>query len=68
MLSAIRSQPDFIMLPVAAGTMLACVNEAGAKPGEGTLATVQNWGGGSNLQFEVDQCKELCYGMFVESW
>ena len=64
MLSAIRSQPDFIMLPVAAGTMLACVNEAGARPGEGTLATVQNWGGGSNLQFEVDQCKELCYGMF----
>ncbi|MEA3055710.1 MAG: branched-chain amino acid transport system substrate-binding protein, partial [Actinomycetota bacterium] len=64
MLSAIRSQPDFIMLPVAAGTMLACVNEAGAKPGEGALTTVQNWGGGSNLQFEVDQCKELCYGMF----
>lgn len=64
MLSAIRSQPDFIMLPVAAGTMLACVNEAGAKPGQGALASVKNWGGGSNLQFEVDQCKELCYGMF----
>lgn len=64
MLSAVRSQPDFIMLPVAAGTMLACVNEAGAKPGEGALSAVKNWGGGSNLQFEVDQCKELCYGMF----
>lgn len=67
MLNALRGQPEWIMLPIAAAPMLACVNEAStqqAGPGKPGSPWLKNWGGGSNLQFEVDQCGEACYGMY----
>jgi ABC-type branched-subunit amino acid transport system substrate-binding protein len=67
MLNAIRDQSDWIMLPVAAGPMLACMREAASqqfKPGAPTAPNLINWSGGSNLSFEVEQCGAQCHGMY----
>ena len=67
MLTALQDNADWIMLPVAAGPMLACMREAAtqqAKPGSPVAPNLINWSGGSNLQFEVDQCGAQCYGMY----
>jgi ABC-type branched-subunit amino acid transport system substrate-binding protein len=67
MLTALQDRADWIMLPVAAGPMLACMREAAtqqARPGSPVAPNLINWSGGSNLQFEVDQCGAQCYGMY----
>jgi len=67
MLNALRDRPEWIMLPVAAGPMLACMREAAtqqAKPGSVVSPQLINWSGGSNLAFEVEQCGQQCYGMY----
>ena len=67
MLDALRQQPEWVMLPVAAGAMLACMREAATQQaGIGKIGSPQlvGWSGGSNLQFEVDQCGAQCNGMF----
>ena len=67
MLNAIRDQADWIMLPVAASPMLACMREAASqqfKPGAATARNLINWSGGSNLAFEVEQCGAQCNGMY----
>jgi ABC-type branched-subunit amino acid transport system substrate-binding protein len=67
MLNAIRDQADWIMLPVAASPMLACMREAASqqfKPGAPTATNLINWSGGSNLAFEVEQCGAQCHGMY----
>ena len=55
------------MLPVAAGAMLGCMREAATQQaGPGAVGSPQlvGWSGGSNLQFEVDQCGQQCDGMY----
>jgi ABC-type branched-subunit amino acid transport system substrate-binding protein len=67
MLNALRDRPEWIMLPVAAGPMLACQREAAtqqAKPKSAVAPQLINWSGGSNLAFEVEQCGVQCYGMY----
>ncbi len=67
MLNVIRDQPDWIMLPVAAGAMLGCMRESASqqyKPGAPVAGKLINWSGGSNLGFEVEQCGAQCYGMY----
>ena len=67
MLTALQDDADWIMLPVAAGPMLACMREAStqqARPGSPVTPNLINWSGGSNLQFEVDQCGQQCEGMY----
>lgn len=67
MLDALRQQPEWVMLPVAAGAMLGCMREAATQQaGIGKIGSPQlvGWSGGSNLQFEVDQCGAQCDGMY----
>lgn len=66
-LNALRARPEWIMMPVAAGPMLACMREAAtqqARPKSPVAPQLINWSGGSNLQFEVDQCGDQCLGMY----
>jgi ABC-type branched-subunit amino acid transport system substrate-binding protein len=67
MLGAIRGRPEYMMLPIAAGPMLACMRTAATQQvgiGKAGSPQLKNWSGGSNLQFEVDQCGQQCHGMY----
>jgi len=62
----IQQKPEYIILPTASGTLLACLREArkfSVQPGGANSQWLKGWTGGSNLQVEVDNCKPLCEGM-----
>jgi ABC-type branched-subunit amino acid transport system substrate-binding protein len=62
----IQKKPEYLILPTASGTLLACLREArkfSVQPGGANSQWLKGWTGGSNLQVEVDNCKPLCEGM-----
>ena len=62
----IQKKPEYLILPTASGTLLACLREArkfSVQPGGANSKWLKGWTGGSNLQVEVDNCKPLCEGM-----
>ncbi|GAC1518200.1 MAG: hypothetical protein NVS1B12_10230 [Acidimicrobiales bacterium] len=68
-LTAINTKPDYIFLPTASTSFLACIRSmrsqqvkpGGASPTDPNLKGIA---GGSNLQIEVDQCGDLCKGQY----
>ena len=68
-LTAVNSKPDYIFLPTASTSFLACIRSMRSqqvKPGGGspTDPNLKGISGGSNLQIEVDQCGDLCKGQY----
>lgn len=68
-LSAVNTHPDYIFLPTASTSFLACIRSMRSqqvKPGGGspTDPNLKGIAGGSNLQIEVDQCGDLCKGQY----
>ena len=68
-LSAVNTHPDYIFLPTASTSFLACIRSMRSqqvKPGghSPTDPNLLGISGGSNLQIEVDQCGDLCKGQY----
>jgi len=68
-LSVLNRRPDYIFLPTASTSFLACIRSMRSqqvKPGANSpvAPNLKGIAGGSNLQIEVDQCGDLCKGQY----